>query len=72
MDIIYPIIGAIFGASLAAVFFFVWENGKIAAKRKEGADILEKAWKEGRKMIREARDESHKILHIALWKKMKK
>jgi len=65
MFILYPIIGAIFGASLAAVFFFVWENGKIAAKRKEGDDILEKAWREWRKMVRDARDESHKILKEA-------
>jgi len=65
MSIIYPLIGAIFGASVAAVFFFVWENGKLAAKRKEWSDILEKAWKDSRTMIRESRDESHKIIKEA-------
>ena len=76
MVILYPIIGAIFGASLAAVFLFMWENSKLSLKKAEGDDILQKAHgeakeieieakKESQKLISDSKNESHRLLKDA-------
>ncbi len=65
MSIIYPIIGAIFGASVASVFFFIWENRKFTQKKQKWDDILENAKKEAKTILQDGKQEASKITRDA-------
>jgi ribonucrease Y len=65
MEILYPIIGSIFGASVASVFFFVWENRKFLAKKQKWDDIIQKAYSDAKEIVSDSKNESRKLLSEA-------
>ena len=65
MTIWYAILCAIFGAALATVFFFAWENRSFSAKKKQGDDLLKKAEVEAKSVLRDAKNESRKLIQEA-------
>ena len=62
MDITYAVLGAIFWASLSAVFFYIWENRKLIERKTKWDTILDEAKKEASALVREAKTESANIL----------
>lgn len=56
------IMAAVFWAVLASVFFFVWENRKLVAKKNKWDNFIESAKKQADEIIRGARRESDSIV----------
>jgi ribonuclease Y len=56
------VIAAIMWAAFATVFFFIWENRKLEAKKTKWDSILEEAKKESDNIIKEARKEAESII----------
>jgi len=65
MQIWLLIIAAVMWAAFASVFFFVWENRKLEAKKTKWDSIIEDAKKEADETIKEARKESENIIRKA-------
>ena len=59
------IIAAFMWAAFASVFFFIWENRKLEAKKTKGDSIIEDAKKQADETIKEARKESESIIKKA-------
>jgi len=59
------IIAAVMWAAFASVFFFIWENRKLEAKKTKGDSIIEDAKKQADETIKEARKESENIIKKA-------
>jgi len=59
------IIAAVMWAAFASVFFFIWENRKLEAKKTKGDSIIEDAKKQADETIKEARKESESIIKKA-------
>ncbi len=59
------IIAAIMWAAFASIFFFIWENRKLEAKKTKWDTIIEEAKKQANEMIKEARKESENIIQKA-------
>ena len=56
------IIAAVMWAAFASVFFFIWENRKLEAKKTKWDAIISEAKKEADEVIREARKEAENII----------
>jgi len=59
------IIAAIMWAAFASVFFFIWENRKLEAKKTKWDTIIEEAKKQADEIVKEARKESENIIKKA-------
>ncbi len=67
MQIWFLMIAAIMWAALASVFFFVWENRKLEAKKTKGDLIIEESRKQADDILEEARKQAD----ITIWKSEK-
>ncbi|MDQ7009470.1 MAG: ribonuclease Y [Candidatus Gracilibacteria bacterium] len=62
MNIGISILAALLGAAFVSVFFFIWENRKLANANDKSVNMLEKATSKKDKILDEARKEADSIL----------
>ena len=65
MQNILLFIAAIFWAAIASVFFFIWENRKLEARKQKWDLLIEEAKKESQNILKEAREEADNIIKKA-------
>lgn len=65
MDIVNSLLGIIFGAAVATLWFYIWENRKLIANRWKADIIIQWAKKEADDVLKDAKNESQKTLSDA-------